>query len=207
MLLLHVGYGLRLRTLCRTKSVGDMDSLKLFSLKRGIGNITPALCESFAEAAAVCLDKNNHRSGVELKVEGDLQGNFSLVWIEVTEEMRKSYNNLLQATERGAYGIAFLLVDRMTDLTVLETSAIGSGIDYWLGPRSAEIELPFSSSEARLEVSGILSGKQEVGKRLQRKRLQSRASDGSNIPAYIMIVEFSAPISKVALRGISNECH
>ena len=61
-----------------------------------------ALREVYAEAATVCLDKNGHQAGVQLKVDGRLIHNFELYWDEVSRETKESWRDLNEATEQGA---------------------------------------------------------------------------------------------------------
>jgi hypothetical protein len=60
--------------------------------------------------------------------------------------------------------------------------------------------LPFQRM-ARLEVSGIRKGSQgQINARIKQKTEQSRASDAGGLPAYIIVVEFSRPISIVSAK-------
>lgn len=55
--------------------------------------------------------------------------------------------------------------------------------------------------QARLEVSGILKGsKGIVNKRMIEKIRQTQKSDDTDIPAYIVVVEFSEPMIKIRKR-------
>ena len=53
-----------------------------------------------------------------------------------------------------AYGVALLLIQRLTSFTVVERSRRGLSFDHWLGNVSDSATLPFEKS-ARLEVAGI----------------------------------------------------
>ncbi|MCU0541386.1 MAG: hypothetical protein MUE44_04270 [Oscillatoriaceae cyanobacterium Prado104] len=49
---------------------------------------------------------------------------------------------------------------------------------------------------ARLEVSGIRKGnRSQINARVKLKTEQTRTSDAQGLPAYIIVVEFSRPIS------------
>jgi hypothetical protein len=51
---------------------------------------------------------------------------------------------------------------------------------------------------ARLEVSGIRRGsRSQINARVKQKTEQTGASDAGELPAYIIVVEFSRPISIV----------
>ena len=100
-------------------------------------------------------------------------------------------------TEHAAYGVAFLLIRDLTDHTIIRISRKGTGFDYWIGREESEDGLPFQD-KARLEVSGIRRGNSaDVNARLRQKLSQVKPSDHLGIPAYIVIVEFGIPSSKV----------
>jgi hypothetical protein len=51
---------------------------------------------------------------------------------------------------------------------------------------------------ARLEVSGIRKGsRSQINARVKQKTYQTLASDAQGLPAYIIVVEFSRPISVI----------
>lgn len=67
--------------------------LSIETLNQGLPGITPALGNSFSEACWVCLNRRNHKSGVELAV-CDLRDNsfsVTLVWEgEITDQVEFS---------------------------------------------------------------------------------------------------------------------
>lgn len=164
--------------------------LNLLGEEPGLPALTCVAGRFLAESAAVCLDQQGHVSGASLTVSGLANARYLLLWPEVTEQMRRTYNDLQEATEDGAYGIAILLVGWLTGFTVVERSRKGTGIDYWLGPES---DPPFQN-KARLEVSGILEGTDtQITARLNSKKKQSERSADTGMPAYIVIIEYSRP--------------
>ena len=108
---------------------------------------------AMAEAAAVCLEENFHTFGAELVVTGRFQNTYDLDWTQVTEQVRRTWADLREATEFGAEGVAILLIKEETDYTTIERAAIGTRIDRWLGYES---DTPDFQRRARLETSGIL---------------------------------------------------
>ena len=70
--------------------------------------------------------------------------------------MRRTHNDLQDATEAGACGLAILLVQLFVGYTVVERSVKGTGFDYWLGSENDAL----FQNKARLEASGILRGDQ-----------------------------------------------
>ncbi|BAU14873.1 hypothetical protein LEP3755_54280 [Leptolyngbya sp. NIES-3755] len=107
-------------------------------------------------------------------------------------------SHVFQAWE--CQGVAFLLILQLTDLTVIERSRKGTGFDYWLGSQDSATTLPFERM-ARLEVSGIRRGNRgQVNTRVKQKIEQTRTSDAQGLPAYIIVVEFSRPISMISTK-------
>jgi hypothetical protein len=174
----------------------EVKSLQLTELSRGLPAITPAFGAALAEACAICLEEQKHSQGVEIQVEGEFTTKFQLHWQEITDQMLRCWNDPEYTTEQAAYGIAFLLIQSLTDYTVIERSRKGTGFDYWLG-NNATNELPFQN-RVRLEVSGIRQANQSrIRARVKQKIEQTSPSDGS-FPAYIIVVEFSKPQSHIS---------
>jgi hypothetical protein len=180
--------------------LSQIQTLKLQSLNQGLPAITPAFGAAIAEAGAICLTDEAHKPGVALKVEGEFSTQFKLEWQPVTEQTRRCWNDEEYATEQAAYGIAFLLILQLTKFTVIERSRKGTGFDYWLGIQDSVDTLPFQQV-ARLEVSGIRKGnRSQINARVKQKTEQTRASDAQGLPAYIIVVEFSQPISIISTK-------
>jgi hypothetical protein len=176
---------------------GRRRTLTLTELSKGLPGITAAFGQMLAEAGAVCFQDQKHPNGVELKVDGTFQAKYQVFWQQVTEQMIRCYNDEEPATELGAYGVAFLLVLDLTDYTIIKRSRRGTGFDYWLGKAQDNAELPFQNKE-RLEVSGIRSGdNSRVKARVNEKLKQVQPSDSTALPALIVVVEFSAPLSQM----------
>jgi len=171
--------------------------LVLTELAKGLPGVTPAFGDALAEAGAICFDSQNHSVGVELKVNGTFEARYQVFWQQVTDQMLRCWNDAEYTTEQGAYGVAFLLVLDLTEYTVIEKARKGSGFDYWLGRGEDSRRLPFQNV-ARLEVSGIRSGDDSlVRARVSEKLRQVAPSDITKLPAYILVVEFGSPLSKV----------
>ena len=180
------------------------DQLDLAALARGMPALTKAMGRVHAESAAVCLSKHRHRQGINLKVDSPLPESpaaFRLHWPKVTPQMRRTYNDLHDATEQGAVGIAILLIRSLTKFVVIERAMKRTGIDYWLGDASSKRSgLPFQN-KARLEVSGILQDAEgRFSSRMAAKNTQTMRSDSTGIPAYVVVVEFSTPKAGLSVR-------
>ena len=158
--------------------------------------ISPGFGSSLAEAGAVCFDNQKHQEGVAITISGDFQGEYPVFWQTIDDQMRRCWNDAEEATEHGAYGVAILLIVTLTEYTVIQRSSKTTGFDYWLGKKDDD-GLPFIK-EARLEVSGIRNGAEStVNSRVNQKLLQVSPTDETKLPAYIVVVEFSKPQSKV----------
>lgn len=171
--------------------------LGILAQEPGLPGLTSAAGQYLAESAAACLDSQALCSGTLLQVRGVVNAEYSLLWHEVTDQVRRTFNDLPAAVEDGAYAIAILLIQALTGYAVIERSRKGTGIDYWIGPPA---EYPFQS-RARLEVSGMLRGTApQVTARMKAKLEQARRSEQTQLPAYVVVVEFSRPVAEVAQR-------
>ncbi len=148
----------------------------------------------YAEAAVVGLEINRHKTGVELRVSGAIEQRVRLHWLPNQSGVLRDKN---QIAEFGAVAIALVLTTQFTDYQVVEQAVIGTGFDFWLGYKPGHPEFDEDNFlNARLEVSGILSGTNTDAQiRLRRKLRQVGVSDFLQIPAIIVIVEFSTPFA------------
>jgi hypothetical protein len=161
--------------------------------------VLPTMYMYYAEAAAVCFEENNYTGSVTLKIEGERTAQFHFTWEQVSQQVKDMHNDLIYETEYGAYCIAFLIIHHLTDYKIIRRSKRKTGFDYWLGDKNAAY--PFEDI-ARLEVSGILKGSAtEIKRRIKEKQEQVEQSDDTLLPAYIVVTEFSKPISKLILKN------
>lgn len=173
-------------------------SLHLSHLAGGVPALTQSILNTLAEAACVALSMHGHENPVTLHVSGGKQQNYSLHSFAVTDAMRRTYADAVECTEFGACGVAILLVLAETNYTVVQRSYIGTGYDYRLGQKD---DFLFQQT-ARLEVSGIGAGnEQEVKQRTRQKIAQTSISDNTNLPAVVVVVEFSTPMAEVTYRN------
>jgi hypothetical protein len=170
-------------------------ALNLADLVEGMPGLSPAKGQSLAEAAAVCLESNDHESGADLNITGDQPATGTLHWQEVTQQHRDTYADMQEATEDGAAGVAILTANLTLGLSVMQRSVKGTGFDYWMGTATQDgenDELPFQNL-TRLEVSGILQGNADrIARRVASKMEQVEPTD-EIAPALIVVVEFGSP--------------
>ena len=129
---------------------------------------------------------------------------YKIYWPEADidiEAINRAYNKD-DGPEQGAEAIAFLLIKERTDYTAIRRSITATGIDYWLGYKIDSQHQLFSRASARLEVSAILrqTATNNPKYRVQTKLEQTKQSDYTSFPAYVVVVEFSQPLSKVTVR-------
>ena len=170
-----------------------VDELNLNDLKAGLPGVSKARGAEHAEACLVCFELHQHPIGVELEVRGNFDERFRVMWSDtLTEQIQRAWNDVDDATESGACGIAFLLIEALTEYTVVRQSRKGTGFDYYLGYKD---NLVFQDA-ARLEISGIFkaSSERDMMRRVEQKLEQTNPSDGT-LPAYIAVVEFSNPVA------------
>jgi hypothetical protein len=180
-------------------STAETAKFNLATLAEGaMPGLSSAYGTQLAQAAAVCLEQREHRSGVTFHLAGMKAEQFLMEWPAIDDQARRSHNDLQEATERGAYGIAILIVCELTGMVVVERSAKGLGFDYWLGNEGEDDDSDeLFARKARLEVSGIFSGsRSQVQARVRQKREQVRPSDHL-APGYVAVVEFGTPIACV----------
>ncbi len=187
--------------------LNDLDTDVIPGITRERGN-------DMAQAGAVCLEEQGHSQCVAFTVRGSFRKVYTLVWPPATDQAKRTWNDLAEAAEHGAAGVAALLAIREIGCSPLLRSRKGTGFDYWLGDRD-----PSNASEAeqaatvalrsflrddnlvvrvRLEVSGILEGNDSLVRRRRNIKLrQMSRSDTLGLPAYAMVVEFGRPLAEV----------
>jgi len=162
--------------------------------------LTPAAGANFGHAASVCLESQGHALKVEMLGEGQFIKTYLTTRFEVNNQMKRTWGDEEFTTEQGAYGVAFLVASGEMNVKAIEKSKKKTGIDYWLGTENSFL----FQNKVRLEVSGIRNGTtQQLDQRFETKMKQSEKSDGTQLPALIVIVEFSTPKIKTGLRNIS----
>lgn len=146
---------------------------------------------------SVCLEHERHITGqTQLSVDGSRDVIYHLSWAPATDQIRRSWSDLQDATEWGASGVAALLIEDIFGYQILQRSWKGTGFDYWIGD-SNENE-PMFQNKARLEVTGILHGtERDISNRLKKK--QDRFTKYPNdLPSMVVVVEFGTPRSRIA---------
>lgn len=173
------------------------NQLDLDNLSDGVApGLSPDMGGVFAEAAAVCLEENDHVQGVTLSISGAKEASVELKWSPTTRQTKNTHFDLQDATEDGACGVAIALLRHLDDKLVIRKSWKGKGLDrghdYWLG-NVEDNELPPFQKDTRLEVSGILNGSDKDLRRRLREKHRQVQSSSSTLPGLAVVVMFSHP--------------
>jgi hypothetical protein len=166
------------------------------SLSAGMPGLEPTLGSVLANAATVCLADRSHNSPVELSIRGCSKRKAKLSWNHPSQQMKKSYADMQEATEWGASGVAIAILSQIEGTKVLERARKGKTFDYWIAT-DASPGLLFQG-KSHLEVSGILNGsKADVDRRVKLKQQQVKKSP----LAIVAVVEFGAPQACIKTNG------
>jgi hypothetical protein len=172
--------------------------LVIDELKKGLPGLTKVWGGLLCEASSYCLECNNHQDGIKILITGLINESCKLRWSKVSSsQVINSWNDHDELVEYGATGIAILEIINFTEYTVMQRSRKGTAVDYWLCNKDEEI---LFQQSARMEVAGILHGKKgDIDQRLRGKikRLSKPKLEGSSLPVFIIIVEFSHPTTKM----------
>ena len=150
-----------------------------------------------ADAAAVCLDDQEHSKQVSLQIDGQRAYQVQLHWNAIDETIRRFNADQEVATEYGAYGIAALVMPHLTNLTIIERSVKGKrfGFDFWLG--SVDDVGTLFQRKARLEVSGIRKGSNAMIRSRVNTKLRQISFSDTLSPGYVSVIEFGTPTAHI----------
>ena len=76
-----------------TRTEDGYSTIDLCELRQGLPAITPSFGAALAEAGAICLSDQGHQSGITITVQGNFSGVFALLYPEVTDQMRRCWND------------------------------------------------------------------------------------------------------------------
>lgn len=149
-------------------------------------------------ALLVCLEHNSHTSGTEtdLRNLNETLERLNLVWTRSIEDNdRRNWGGPSNAAERAGEGMAWLIIHRFTDFTVIKRSLKKTGVDFWLGYKQDVEELVFQD-KARMEAKGRTELRYEshIRQVVNKALEQTELSNSTGMPAYIVVTEFSRPV-------------
>jgi len=175
--------------------------LPLNDLAKRHPGLTPALAESYLEAARVCLDRH-HKPPQEFTLKNRASEQQALVeWESPGERSRRAWANINDATRDGAYACALAATELSLGLFAIRRAETLTGADYYIAP-SNNLIIDLEDC-LRLEVSGTNLDIYEVQRRLNIKVKQAQEGK-SNLPALAAVVGFKVKlISMRSVEGIS----
>jgi len=166
----------------------DKPKLRLESLhERHIG-LTPALGDTFFEAASVCLSRH-HDSPVEMEIARNGGKSTRLVEFQKPDvRLLNAWANDIDTTESGAYGVCLAAVEVEEQLVAVKRAETLTGADWYVAPIGTEpddLERCF-----RLEISGVDAGGRSVVETRLRQKVDQTRRGASNLPAIASVVGF-----------------
>ena len=168
--------------------MGDAENITLERLHERHPGLTPALAQSYVEAACVCLARH-HLPPVIFSVNHAGNKLNRIVNFQIPDERTRNANaNEIDATETGAYGLSLAAIESIAGMVAVRRAETRTGADWYIAPNGELLE--DLESCVRLEVSGINAGtSSDVNRRLQEKIAQA-AKGKSNLPAIAAVVGF-----------------
>lgn len=176
-----------------------MRKLNLDDLKAGQPGLSLRMAEVMVEAAIICLILNGHQSGVILKVEGDKEETFQLLWTdEIDQQIINTWKDQKEAVEYGASAIGILLLFAYEKLIIRERLPQDGNADYSLRTTNTD------QFKGQLEVSGIwqqsITNHPKGRVKIKIEKLERKLPNG-NFPVFVIVTEFSIPKSKIKKYG------
>lgn len=171
----------------------DLDKLNL-----ALPYMRKSLLDYIYDAAVFLLHYHRHFTGLQCEVRSQDEDTDSatLVWTrQYTQRLKNTFGGTDYAVEFAAEGIACLTIQAFTKFTVIERSLRNDGVDFWLGESRDEDDLVFRRA-ARMESKGITEARypSDIKSTLDRGIEQSKQSDDTRLPAFIIVTEFSKPV-------------
>ena len=167
-----------------------MDELQLDRLHERHPGLTPALSDSYTEAASVCFSRH-HQPPITVSLKhGGSDERRSVNFAIPDARVRNAHANETDATETGAYGVSLAAVEAVIGLVAVRRAETLTGADWYVAPTGTVIE--DLETCIRLEVSGTSTGaSKEIARRLHEKIAQAGRGQ-SNLPAIAAVVGFKA---------------
>lgn len=154
--------------------------------------VTPALGETYTEAARVCLDRH-HKPPVKFIIENEsLKQDAIAHWDVTNERIRRAWANDIDTTEAGAYAFALAAVELVKGMVAVRRAETKTGADYYVAlPGQGEEDL---EDCIRLEISGLDRGAIAMVRQRLQAKLNQAAAGASNLPAMAGVVGFKAQL-------------
>ena len=147
--------------------------LDMENMDRRHPGLTPAIAQSFYEAASVCLQRH-HEAPTSFHLEnGSAESQATVNWLPASPSLSAAYANTIDATEAGAYGICLAAVELLRDLVAVHRAETLTGADYYIAPKGTAVS--DLENAYRFEISGLDQGRRsQCDQRLRSKVEQTR---------------------------------
>ncbi len=165
--------------------------------ERHVG-LTPAVAETYLEAARVCLSLHHVSPQKFLLKNEPPERKVVVVWEPPDKRCYAAWANLSDAARDGAYACAIAAAELSLGFFAVRRAETLTGADYYissLNEITEDLENCF-----RLEVSGTNRDFYEVEARL-KKRINQTKKGQSNLPAVVVIVGFHVKLILMQLVG------
>lgn len=167
-------------------------------LREAIPGLTESLAGYMQGAILMCLHHHSHQTGVrcELRDLEKLLAAAAIVWTKpYSDSIERTYGETSYAVEFAAEGIACLTIRAYTQYTVIRRSIKDEGVDFWLAERDDEDNYIFQCA-GRMESKGITEARylSDITYSIDKGIEQSKQTDHTRLPAYIIATEFSKPV-------------
>ncbi len=172
--------------------------LDLDKIHESIPTMAKSLADYMYDAAVFCFHHHSHSPGKRCEVRS-LEETIeiaSLVWTrQITDRIVNAFGDTGYAVEFAAEGIACLTIQEFAAYTVIERSQRNEGVDFWLAESRDEDNFILQRA-ARMESKGITEARypSDIKARVDEGAKQSKRSDETGLPAYIIVTEFSNPV-------------
>jgi hypothetical protein len=180
----------------------ELPLLRLDKLHERHTGLTPALAESYTEAACTCFSRH-HSPPVTVSLMNDDKLGFCVIPFAVPDTRAlNAYANEIDATETGAYAVSLAAVEAVAGLVAVRRAETLTGADWYVAPTGDDSD--DLENCIRLEVSGTSTGTANDIRRRVREKLSQTARGASNLPAMAAVVGFKALEIVIAPLGVSE---
>ncbi len=120
--------------------MNDTGNITLDRLDERHPGLTPALAQSYVEAACVCLARH-HQTPVIFSVNhaGNML-NRSADFLTPDERTKNANANEIDATEAGAYGLSLAAIESVTGMVAVRRAETRTGADWYIAPMGESFE-------------------------------------------------------------------
>ena len=172
--------------------------LDLDKLNQALPRVRASLINYIYDAAVFLLNHHRHQTGLRCEVRNlEEKLNFAtLVWTRpYSESMINTFGDTDYAVEFAAEGVACLTFRATTQYTAIKRSQRNDGVDFWLTECDDLDKFPFQFA-ARMESKGITEARypSDIKAKVDEGISQSKRSDETRLPAYIIVTDFGEPV-------------